>query len=162
MLIDIEIPLGDTHGTNLDFAEAQPVEISGFVYHDRNNNGIKESGEEGIGGVDIQIVSITTIGSPVTRTVRTNADGSYELVGLPPGVYRVVQTQPSGYIDGKDSLGRVNGQSRGAASNDVFSDIRLDGNDSGETTISVSCFPRLFREQFIMMPTTMALSNRAK
>lgn len=131
ILIDIEIPLGDTHGTNLDFAEAQPVEISGFVYHDRNNNGLKETGEEGIGGIDIQIVSITTIGSPVTRTVRTNADGSYELVGLPPGVYRVVQSQPTGYIDGKDSLGRVNGQPRGTASNDLFSDIRLDGNESG-------------------------------
>jgi serine-aspartate repeat-containing protein C/D/E len=131
ILIDIEIPLGDTHGTNLDFAEAQPVEISGFVYHDRNNNGIKESGEDGIGGVDIQIVSITTIGAPVSRTVRTAADGSYELVGLPPGVYRVVQSQPSGYIDGKDSLGRVNGQPRGTASNDLFSDIRLDGNESG-------------------------------
>jgi serine-aspartate repeat-containing protein C/D/E len=131
ILIDIEIPLGDTHGTNLDFAEAQPVEISGFVYHDRNNNGIKESGEEGIGGVDIQIVSITTIGAPISRTVRTAADGSYELVGSPPGVYRVVQSQPSGYIDGKDSLGRVNGQPRGTASNDLFSDIRLDGNEDG-------------------------------
>lgn len=131
ILIDIEIPLGDTHGTNLDFAEAQPVEISGFVYHDRNNNGLKESGEEGIGGVDIQIVSITTIGAPISRTVRTAADGSYELVGLPPGLYRVVQTQPSGYIDGKDSLGRVNGQPRGTASNDSFSEIRLDGNESG-------------------------------
>ncbi|MFN7292624.1 MAG: SdrD B-like domain-containing protein [Pirellula sp.] len=131
ILIDIEIPLGDTHGTNLDFAEALPVDISGFVYHDRNNNGLKESGEEGIGGVDIQIVSITTIGAPISRTVRTAADGSYELIGLPPGVYRVVQTQPSGYIDGKDSLGRVNGQPRGTASNDLFSEIRLDGNESG-------------------------------
>ncbi|XZE22515.1 SdrD B-like domain-containing protein [Pirellulaceae bacterium SH449] len=129
ILIDIEVPLGDTHGTNLDFAEAQPIEISGFVYHDRNNNGIKEAGEEGIGDVEIQIISISSIGAPVSQTIRTAADGSYRLTGLPPGLYRIVQTQPAGYIDGKDALGRVNGQPRGTMSNDLFSNIRIDGNE---------------------------------
>ncbi|MEQ1831190.1 MAG: SdrD B-like domain-containing protein, partial [Pirellula sp.] len=58
VLTAIEILQGDSRGTKLDFAEAQPVQLCGFVYRDNNDNGLRESGESGIGGVEIQITSI--------------------------------------------------------------------------------------------------------
>ncbi len=133
-LTAIEIPLGDTRGTGLDFAEAQPVQISGFVYRDNNNNGSRESGELGIPNVDIQIVSLETITDvAISQTVRTGADGSYRFVALPPGRYRISETsQPAAYLDGKDTPGTVNGQARGTnVINDQITEIRLNGNDNG-------------------------------
>ena len=133
VLTSIAIPLGDSSGTKLDFAEAQPVQISGFVYRDNNDNGQRESGEGGIGNVEIQITSIETIAAPVTQTTRTLADGSYRFIGLPPGRYRISETvQPVGFFDGKETPGTIGGQSRGTSNvNDQITEIRLDGNDNG-------------------------------
>lgn len=134
ILTEINIPQGDSAGTRLDFAEAQPTQISGFVYRDNNDNGIRENGESGIGNVEIQIVSLETItGTTVSQTTRTAADGSYRFVALPPGRYRVVETtQPIDFFDGKETAGTVNGQKRGTTNtNEQISEIRLDGNESG-------------------------------
>lgn len=133
VLTEIAIPLGDSHATRLDFAEAQPVQISGFVYRDNNDNGKRESGETGIGGIDIQIVSIDTIATAISQTVKTQSDGSYRFIGLPPGRYRVVEVaQPTGLFDGQESLGTVDGQERGTiATNDQITEIELNGNDNG-------------------------------
>jgi len=133
VLTNIQILQGDSRGTRLDFAEAQPVQISGFVYRDNNDNGNREPGETGIGGVDIQIVSIETIASPISLTTKTLSDGSYSFIGLPPGRYRISESsQPIDYFDGKDSPGTVRGQTRGTNTiNDQITEIRLDGNDTG-------------------------------
>src|SRR5690606_31713090 len=44
ILTEITIPLGDMHAVDYDFAEAQPASISGYVYHDRDNDGIRDAG----------------------------------------------------------------------------------------------------------------------
>jgi len=133
ILTDIQILRGDSSGTRLDFAEAQPVQISGFVYRDNNDNGRREDSETGIGGIDIQIVSLETIAGPLSLTTQTLSDGSYRFIGLPPGRYRISESsQPIDYFDGKDSPGTVRGQSRGSsATDDQITEIRLDGNDNG-------------------------------
>jgi len=133
VLTNIQMPDGDGNGTRLDFAEAQPVEIRGFVYRDNNDNGLRESGESGIAGVDVQIVSLESIAGVVSRTTKTLSDGSYSFLSLPPGRYRISEmSQPVGYFDGKDSPGTVRSQTRGRNSvNDQITEIRLDGNDSG-------------------------------
>ena len=133
LLTNIQILDGDSSGTRLDFAEAQPVQISGFVYRDNNDNGLRESGESGIGGVDIQIVSLETISGTVTQTTRTAADGSYQFLALPPGRYRISEvSQPVAFFDGKESPGTVRSQTRGTSTvNDQITEIRLDGNDNG-------------------------------
>jgi serine-aspartate repeat-containing protein C/D/E len=133
VLTDIQILQGDSRGTRLDFAEAQPVQLCGFVYRDNNNNGIRESGETGIGGVDIQLTSIESIAGAVSQTVRTQADGSYCFLSLPPGRYRVTQiTQPTGFFDGKETPGTVLGQTRGTSTvNDQITEIQLNGNENG-------------------------------
>ena len=52
---NIELGSGD-QGTRYDFCEHLPASIKGTVYHDRNDNGIQDEGEEGIGGVLLQLL----------------------------------------------------------------------------------------------------------
>ena len=133
LLTEILIPLGDQQATQLDFAEAQPANIRGYVYEDLNDNGRRESGENGIGGVELQLVVIDAIASVTPQTVRTNSDGSYSFNNLPPGHYKIVETsQPVAYFDGQDTPGTVGGATRGVVTlNDAITDILLNGNDGG-------------------------------
>jgi len=133
VLTGIAILQGDSRGTRLDFAEAQPVQISGYVYRDNDNDGLREAGETGIAGVEIQIVSLDTLVNAINQTTRTNSQGFYQFLSLPPGRYRIVETvQPVGFLDGKESPGTVGGATRGRSTvNDEITEIRLDGNESG-------------------------------
>ena len=133
-LTDIEIPLGDQHAIHYDFAEAQAAELSGYVYHDRNDDGQRASGEEGIAGVSVRIEPVSTIAPATSVTVVTNALGFYRFVGLPPGQYHVVEVaQPSGWLDGRDTAGTVDGQTRGTAISilDRIGDVVLAGGSVG-------------------------------
>jgi uncharacterized surface anchored protein len=134
ILTEINIPLGDQHGVDYDFAEAQPARISGYVYHDRDNDGLRETGEEGILGAQIQIIPVNVIATQAAVTVQTDANGFYQSPALAPGTYRVVEVvQPAGYLDGIDVAGHVNGQTRGTAVNpgDAINAIFLGGNQTG-------------------------------
>ena len=134
VLTEISIPLGNQHGLNFNFAEAQPARISGHVYHDRNDNGVRDAGEEGIAGISVQIVPVNTIASQSIVTATTNSEGYYEAVGLSPGMYRVVEpVQPTGYFDGKDAAGTVDGIVVGTAVNpgDTINDVFLGGGKAG-------------------------------
>ena len=51
---NITLSSGD-EGVRYDFCEQIPAELCGTVYHDRNNNGVQDSGEEGIEGVRMQL-----------------------------------------------------------------------------------------------------------
>lgn len=132
-LTEIAILEGDSRGTELNFAEAQAARISGFVYRDNNNDGVRSSGETGIAGVQIRLTSVMTItGESVSRTTQTAADGSYAFLTLPPGIYTITEAQPFGFLDGIDTLGWVGSETRGTIlRNDELSEIVLDGNDSG-------------------------------
>ena len=133
VLTEVQMLKGDSHGTRLDFAEAQPVQLCGFVYRDNNDNGRREADETGIGGVEIQIISLESIAGAVSQSVRTLPDGSYCFIGLPPGRYRITEVaQPTGFFDGKETPGTVGGQPRGTSTvNDQITEVRLNGNDNG-------------------------------
>lgn len=134
VLTDIAIPLGDTHAVDFDFAEAAPARISGYVYHDRNNDGRRDGGEEGLQHVQLVVTAVDAIHPQSPLTVTTDSTGYYVATGLAPGVYRVVQpVQPTGYLDGLDAAGTVAGQPRGQAENpgDALHDIVLRGGQSG-------------------------------
>ncbi len=133
-LTDIHIPLGDSSAINYDFAEASPASLSGFVYLDVNNNGQRETGEQGIAGVRVQLIPINTIAPQSVLTVTTSGDGFYSFTGLAPGHYEVIEVdQPSDLNDGIDSAGTVDGQVVGVADNpgDRISQVRLAGSDAG-------------------------------
>jgi uncharacterized repeat protein (TIGR01451 family) len=90
-----------------DFGEKGDGSIAGFVYQDPNNNGVKDSGEPGIGGVSVRLTGTDTNGLAVDRTVLTGADGAYLFSGLVQSNaagYILTETQPASFADGKDSL----------------------------------------------------------
>ncbi len=121
-LWDIQLPAGGD-GFEYDFCEASPGSVSGYVYHDRDNDGVRESGEEPIAGAVVTLIN--EAGQTVGRRT-TGTDGFYEFAGLPPGTYRLVETQPDGYLDGRDTPGTFNGQTVGrTGDNDELVDIVL-------------------------------------
>ncbi|GAB6165179.1 hypothetical protein JCM19992_11790 [Thermostilla marina] len=106
---DIDLQGGEDSRGN-DFAEVLPAAISGHVYHDRNDNGLREAGEEGIAGATITLIrSADAHRSQQTYQVVTSPDGSWAFTGLFPGQYEVREIQPSGYLDGKDTAGSEGG-----------------------------------------------------
>ncbi len=134
ILTDIHVPLGDTSAINFDFAEAQPSSLSGHVYRDDNDNGIRDAGEIGLGGVRVRLVPIDTLVSQQPVVVTTSADGSYQFVNLSPGRYDVVELdQPANLADGRDAAGTINGVRVGIADEpgDAIRQITLAGGVVG-------------------------------
>jgi protocatechuate 3,4-dioxygenase beta subunit len=123
--------LGGEDSVENDFSLAQASSLSGYVYHDANNNGIREIGENGIGGVTIVVNPVQTLdGSTAARTTLTAADGSWSVSGLAPGQYKVTETtQPPGYLDGKVTPGSLGGTV--ASVGDEIDNVTLLGGQSG-------------------------------
>ncbi len=80
--------------------------ISGTKYHDRNRNGVRDAGDEGLGGWTVRLhrdSSDLVPGQPAGftgLTTTTAADGSYSfpLWEQGPGTYRVEEAGPAGYV----------------------------------------------------------------
>ncbi len=123
--------LGGEDSVENNFALAQAVNLSGYVYHDTNNNGLRETGEQGIGGVTIVVTPVSTLdGSTTPLTTTTASDGSWSVTGLAPGQYKVTETtQPPGYLDGKVTAGSLGGVV--APVGDEIDSITLQGGQSG-------------------------------
>jgi uncharacterized repeat protein (TIGR01451 family) len=84
-----------------------PASLDGYVYVDKDNDGIKDAGEKPIAGVILTLTGTDIFGASVTRTTVTNANGFYQFANLMPGTYHVNQTQPTKYKDGKDTIGNT-------------------------------------------------------
>jgi hypothetical protein len=82
-----------------------PGSITGRVFADVDDDGVAEPGDTGIGGATVALTGTTAGGAPLTRTTTTAADGTYAFAGVPAGTYRVVQTQPAAFDDGRDRAG---------------------------------------------------------
>ncbi len=117
-----------SEGTNYNFCEHVPAELSGTVWHDQNNDGVRDANEDTIGNVKIQLFDAQ--GDLVAETV-TDSNGRYAFKNLMPGTYKVNEIQPDTFVDGKDSLGSIKGLRVGDVANDMFSSITLAGGDKG-------------------------------
>ena len=93
--------------------EEELAKLSGYVYHDEDNNGRFGDDESGIAGVVVTLSGITNGGARWSRTVTTQEDGYYVFELLPPGVYSVTHVQPEGYLEGTNAVGNVNGTRTG-------------------------------------------------
>src|SRR5262249_43770716 len=111
---------------NNNFGELKASSLSGFVYVDTNNNGIKDAGEAGIANVQVTLNGVTDSG-PVSQNVMTDAAGAYQFNNLTPGTYSLNESQPAGYLDGKDAVGPQGGN----AANDNFSNLALLSGTNG-------------------------------
>lgn len=126
--------------------------VAGLVFIDDNDDGVRDAGEAGLGGVLITLegcvagpdgalntAAIPDSGAlacagddvPVTRTLTTGADGLYRFDNLPSGLYRITQTQPADYRDGKRSVGSAGGTANAQGTvPSVITDIPLGANVS--------------------------------
>ena len=134
VISDIAMPLGDSVAENYDFAEAEQASVSGFVYLDSDNDGIRDAGEEGIPDLRIQLVPVDTMAAQAVLMTTTSADGSYSFSGLSPGTYDLLELdQPEHLLDGTDTPGKIDGVQVGDAENpgDRITSVFLQGGDAG-------------------------------
>lgn len=119
----------NTDLVDYDFAELGRASISGFVWLDENNDGVKDAGETvNIAGVQINLTGTETItGSPVNLTTTTAANGGYQFIDLRAGTYAVAQVQPIAWADGMEGLGSEGG----TVGADQFTAVVLTNNDTG-------------------------------
>ena len=78
--------------TDVDFGYRGTLSIGDRVWNDANGNGVQDSGEAGINGATVQLLS----GSTVIATTTTSGNGNYTFSNLTAGTYTVKVVQPAG------------------------------------------------------------------
>lgn len=99
-----------TYANNQDdeptVVRALPASLGGYVYHDRDDDGVFDAGESPIAGVTMLLTGVDMQGNSVSRTDVTDNRGFYLFENLVPGDYNVTQVnQPLRFRDGKDTPG---------------------------------------------------------
>jgi len=80
--------------------------IGNYVWNDVDKDGVQESGEQGIGGVKLNLTGTTDSGQPVSLTTTTAANGSYLFENLAPGSYQVT-VDASNFVSGNSLDGFI-------------------------------------------------------
>lgn len=126
---NVVLPSGSS-GINYNFGQwTKPASISGFVFDDINDNGTRDAGDIGIKGVTVKLYNS---GGQVVGTTTTASDGSYSFNSVPAGTYKLVESQPSGYLQGVNSVGTVNGNADGSLSTtDTIASIAIATGNAG-------------------------------
>ena len=106
---ETEITLKNNQDTEPTLVKIVPASVGGTVFVDRNDNGEFDPKEPTLSGVIVTLTGVDVTGATVVRSVATGADGSYLFDNLNPGTYRLVETQPARYKDGKDHVGTLGG-----------------------------------------------------
>jgi hypothetical protein len=100
--------------------------LSGFVYVDQNNDGLRGGSETGIPIVTMTLSGTSGRGQTLFRTTVTDLAGFYLFDNLPPGSYTVTETQPAYLLDGRITVGWVDGIQTGIPSaTDTIAQIAL-------------------------------------
>lgn len=131
---------GDTDANTdltIDFGLFRPLSIGNLVWNDKNNNGIVDNGEPGLGAITVNLWSDPEgDGVPNAKlgTTTTNSQGSYLFTGLGEGKF-IVQvdgtTLPAGFVTSSGKNGSVSGFYEPAPNNAV------DNNDNGSLVNSL-------------------------
>ena len=106
-----------------------PSSLSGVVWQDFNDDGQVDFAETAVADVTVTLTGTDDLGNAINQVVQTDANGIYAFTDLRPSNaagYTIIETQPTGLLNGTDTLGTVNGVSSGnAAVQNVFSGIDL-------------------------------------
>lgn len=86
-----------------------PSGLSGTVYADANNDGVRQTYETALAGVVVTLTGQDASGHAVSQTMTTGADGSYHFTGLTAGTYTLTAAAPAGYVTGKATAGSQGG-----------------------------------------------------
>ena len=90
---DVTFSASSQNATGKDFGNAKLGTISGMKFEDKNGNGRKNDGENGLVGWTIQLKQ----GNSVVAQVTTGNDGKYSFANLGPGSYTVREVQQTGW-----------------------------------------------------------------
>jgi hypothetical protein len=83
-----------------------PMTVSGHVYMDLDNDGVKDGNEPALAGVDVTLSGTDFGGAAIAdRVVTTDADGFYSFSGIAPGNYFVTESTPANMVDGRETAG---------------------------------------------------------
>lgn len=104
----------DETGIDYNFGETVLGSISGNVYQDRNDSGVKDSGDAGIGAVTVELYVWDGTQYKFLSETKTDAAGNYSFDGLDINEeYAVHEVQPKGYANRSNNVGTVNGSTVG-------------------------------------------------
>jgi hypothetical protein len=105
--------LTDTATVYVTVVDFVPSDVSGYVYFDADDDGIKDNGEWGIGGVQVTLAGTNIQGSPVNLRAWTDELGMYKFNDVMPSQtntqYTLSQQQPASLVDGQDTIGDQGG-----------------------------------------------------
>ncbi len=128
----IQLPAG-TDAVQYDFCEKVGVVISGYVYHDRSNDGIFDrdvpEAESPIGGITLKLLDAA--GQDTGLLATTDANGYYQFTNLAAGTYAVMEAQPTGWLDGLDTPGNLGGSADPSPPGDMIRNIAIGWGQAG-------------------------------
>jgi cyclophilin family peptidyl-prolyl cis-trans isomerase len=133
--------------------------LTGYVYIDANNDGLRTCSNGrthlALPGVTIRLFSQDDQGAWVETAGKSpavsGADGSYRFDSLASGTYRILEDQPSDYLDGIETAGSGLA-TQATAGNDYF-DIQL---GAGEEAVEYNFGERGLRPEMISMAFFLA------
>jgi len=103
-----------------------------------NANGVLDGGDSGIAGVTLTLSGTNNLGQSISANTTTASDGTYSFIvdsngnALRPGTYQIAESRPSGYLDGVNAVGTVNGTADGTlVPTDKIGSIALTSGQSG-------------------------------
>ncbi len=109
------------------------VDLSGRVFDDRDNDGAFHGTDTGLSNVTLNLFNELDLFTPVATTT-TDGLGNYAFdANLLPGTYRIVEAQPAGYLDGKETAGALGGAVDNSQDSNVIGTIIVaaDAPDAG-------------------------------
>jgi uncharacterized repeat protein (TIGR01451 family) len=99
--------------------------LSGAVYLDADNDGVRDAGEAGLAGVTVTLTGTDAAGNAVSRSTPTDATGAWrfdDLLAAGPGGYTVTEQAAQPVVAGTPTLnGRTTAGSTGGAASGVAS-----------------------------------------
>jgi hypothetical protein len=105
----IPVTLSNNVSANNNFGELLPGDLSGYVYYDRNRDGVYSLGDSPIAGSVVTLTGTDDLGESVSLQTTSDATGHYQFINLRPGTYTLTHDEPQGYSDGTDNLGTLGG-----------------------------------------------------
>jgi cyclophilin family peptidyl-prolyl cis-trans isomerase len=94
--------------------------VSGLVFVDSNNNGVRDAGELGVPGATVTLSGTTLQGTPVNVSTTTDANGQFVFFQVQPGSYGLSRGSVSSFLDGQASVGNLGGDVGGTAVASIF------------------------------------------
>jgi protocatechuate 3,4-dioxygenase beta subunit len=95
------------HTFDIGVADQPLVSVGNFVWNDVNNNGVLDTGEQGINGVTVNLYAAD--GSTLLGTQSTTGNGGYQFNDLVPGGYIVEILPPAGFLSSTGKNGSATG-----------------------------------------------------